>query len=387
MRVGIFTDNDFEKVNGVTTSLRAVMEHAPEDLRIRVYTCDSQGVDTPGYLSLRALGFGIPYYAEMKMYVPPLRELLRRAESDRLDVIHLTTPGPLGLAAIWIASRLRIPLIGSFHTHLAEYAARLSGSKQLGALMEQYLRWPYGRCRVILAPSQSTRALLIAAKMDPAKIRLWERGVSTVRFNPARRSERLRERWGVSNERPAILYVGRLSREKGLADMAAVRDFLAGHRVPHRLVFVGAGPMRAELESLCPDAVFTGALSSEAVATAMAAADLFLFPSRTDTAGNVVLEAQASGLPVLVTDEGGPRENIRQGVTGIVSGSVRELCQRTRELCLDQNRRRRMGEAAREYALERRWETALEPLYQAYRDVATGGVEMLGTPRAAPSAA
>lgn len=176
LNVGIVTDNDFEEVNGVTTSLRAAIDHAPADIRIRVYTCDSTGVDTPHYLAIRSRGIGIPYYREMKLYPPPFRRLLRQAEMDSLDVIHLTTPGPLGLAAMWVSSRLHLPMVGSFHTHFAEYTERLSGSKQLGALMREYLRWPYGKCQQILVPSEATRAVLVASRMDPGKIRLWPRG-------------------------------------------------------------------------------------------------------------------------------------------------------------------------------------------------------------------
>ncbi|MGC4082857.1 MAG: glycosyltransferase [Vicinamibacterales bacterium] len=146
VKVGVFTDNDFEKVNGVTTSLRAAIEHAPADIQLRIYTCDSTGIESPTYLSLRSAGVAIPYYSEMKMYVPPVRAFLQHARADRLDVIHLTTPGPVGLAAMYVASRLQLPMMGSFHTHLAEYTARLSGSPRLGALMQRYLRWPYGKC-------------------------------------------------------------------------------------------------------------------------------------------------------------------------------------------------------------------------------------------------
>ena len=373
LNVGVFTDNDFEKVNGVTTSLRAAIDHAPPDIHLRVYTCDASGLDTPHYLALKSRGVGIPFYREMKLYMPPFRRLLEQVVADRRDVVHLTTPGPVGLSAMWVASRLRLPMVGSFHTHLAEYATRLSGSRQAGLLMQQYLRWPYGQCRQILAPSEATRDVLVASRMDPAKIRLWRRGVSTERFDPGKRSALLRQRWEVSDQRPAILYVGRISREKGLSDLVAVRRALNARNVAHRFVFVGDGPMRKELQASLPDAVFTGTLAPEQVAEAMASSDLFVFPSRTDTAGNVVLEAQASGLPVLVTDEGGPQENMIDGHTGATCPSTRDLIRQVLELSVRVERRQGMGRAAREYALGRQWDAALAPLYQAYRDVATSG--------------
>src|SRR5262245_29362304 len=318
MNVAIFTDNDFGKVNGVTTTLAAALEYAPDDLNLRVYTCDDAGAETGDYLSLAAFGVGIPFYREMKVYLPPLRQFLRHAVTDAVDVVHLTTPGPVGLAAAWIASRLGVPMVGSFHTDLAEYTRILSGSRGLARFMEWYMRWLYGRCERILAPSDSTRDMLVRAGLERPRIDIWKRGVSTVRFDPAKRSAALRDQWGVSDERPAVIYVGRVSKEKGLEMLKPFSRFLEYAGVPHRLIVVGDGPMRPELQSQCPDAVFTGTLRQDEVAVAMASADFMLFPSRTDTAGNVVLEAQASGLPVLVSDAGGPRENVRPAESGFV---------------------------------------------------------------------
>jgi glycosyltransferase involved in cell wall biosynthesis len=257
-------------------------------------------------------------------------------------------------------------MIGSFHTDLAEYTRLLSGSRRLGKLMRAYMRWPYGQCERVFAPSEATRDLMIRAKIDPSKIDIWRRGVSTTRFDPGKRSAALRARWGVSDTRPALLYAGRLSREKGLGMIEPLSRFLDYAGVAHRLVLIGDGPMRGELEARCPHATFTGTLTPDEVAVAMASADLFVFPSLTDTAGNVVLEAQASGLPVLVSQTGGPRENIRPGQTGFACGDLLDFARRASELARSAGKRQRFGEAARQYALTRRWETALEPLYRAY---------------------
>jgi glycosyltransferase involved in cell wall biosynthesis len=370
MKVAIFTDNDFATVNGVTTTLGAVLEHAPEDLDLRIYTCDDAGIDTPDYLSLPAIGFGIPFYREMKMYVPPVRRLLRRALLDGVERLHFTTPGPVGLACLYVASRLGLGLVGSFHTDLASYTRVLSGSPLLGRMMERYLRWSYGKCDRVFAPSAATRDLLIRGGIPSAKTAIWRRGVSTRRFTPSKRSAALRERWGASDSRPAILYVGRLSHEKGLAMIDPFVRWLNDAGTAHRLVLVGDGPMQKELQAMCPSAIFMGTLNPEAVSVAMASADVFLFPSQTDTAGNVVLEAQASGLPVLVSDVGGPRENLQNGSTGYVCRNVLEFTGRAAALARDAAKRRRLSQAARGYALTRRWETALDPLYRAYRDVA-----------------
>jgi glycosyltransferase involved in cell wall biosynthesis len=384
MKVAIFTDNDFTKVNGVTTTLRAVLDHAPDSLDLRVYTCETHGMDMDEYLALSAYGIGIPFYREMKIYWPPFRRFLRHAVEDGIELIHYTTPGPVGLAAMWVASRLNLRMIGSFHTDLAEYARVLSGSARLGDLMHHYMRWPYGKCDRVFVPSEATRELLVRGHIDPSKIDIWRRGVETARFDPARRSASLRASWGVSNDRPALLYVGRVSREKGLSLLEPLTHVLDASGTPYRLVIVGDGPMQRELRERCPDAIFTGTLATDDVAAAMASSDLFVFPSRTDTAGNVVLEAQASGLAVLVSDAGGPRENIRAGQSGFVCSACEDFASRTIELLRSPSLRRRMGEGARQYALTRGWTAALDPLYRAYADVQVAAApESIGAPAAA----
>jgi glycosyltransferase involved in cell wall biosynthesis len=369
MNVAIFTDNDFSKVNGVTTTLRAVLAHAPADIRPRIYTCEQQPSDESHYFAARAFGVGIPFYREMKMYLPPLRRFVRQARQDRMEVVHFTTPGPVGLAAMYAASKLRLPMVGSFHTDLAEYTRLLSGSTRLGDLMREYMRWPYGKCERILVPSVTTRNAMIGHKINPSKIGLWTRGVCPQQFNPAKRSAALRARWGVSDQQPALLYVGRVSREKGLDLLPGLTERLQRLQLRHRLIIVGDGPMREALSDRCANAVFTGTLSHDDVAVAMASADCFVFPSRTDTAGNVILEAQASGLPVLVTDEGGPQENIIDGETGFVCRDLRAFSRRVSELIWSPERRARMASAARAYAETRSWRVALDPLYRAYREV------------------
>ena len=374
MNVAIFTDNDFEKVNGVTTTLTAALRCAPADMRLRIYTASTLGADTPEYLALRSFGVPIPFYGEMRMYVPRLRAYLARAKADRIDVIHLTTPGPVGLAALYVASRLNVPMVGSFHTDLAAYTALLSGSRRLGALMREYMRWPYGRCKRVLAPSSHTRELFIQAKGNPAKVDIWPRGVDTALFSPEKRSAQRRVEWHVADNRPALLYVGRVSREKGLDGLPALSRQLHAMHCEHRVIVAGEGPMLETLKRDMPDAVFTGVLSREAVAEVFASADLFVFPSRTDTAGNVVLEAQASGLPVVISGEGGPRENMVAGTTGVVCHSEESgrWARAIADVLGDRARHAAMGRAAREYALTRRWSESLQPLYRAYRDVREG---------------
>jgi glycosyltransferase involved in cell wall biosynthesis len=239
--------------------------------------------------------------------------------------------------------------------------------------MREYMRWPYGRCTRVLVPSEHTRQLLVSAKSNPDRIDVWPRGVDTTLFAPARRSSALREKWHVSDRRPALLYVGRVSREKGLLQLPAISDRLYKLGVEHRCIVVGDGPLLPTLRERLPDAVFTGALSRHAVAAAFASADCFVFPSTTDTAGYVVLEAQASGLPVVVSGSGGPRENMVAGRTGMVchhedpdewAAAIAGV--------LVQPQRARFSQSSRQYAQARTWARAMQPLYRAYREVHEG---------------
>ena len=373
MRVAIFTDNDFEKVNGVTTTLKAVLTHAPPGIDVRVYTASRQAVDEPHYFSARAVGLPIPFYREMSLYVPRASRFQRAVQAAGVDVIHLTTPGPVGLAAMRLAHRLHVPLVGSFHTDLGTYTHLLSGSARLGNLMRAFLRWPYGRCARVLAPSVATRRMLVRSPADDARIAIWRRGVDGVRFSPSHRREDLRRRWGVSTERPALLYVGRVSKEKGLHLLPALASALTRRGVPHRFVIVGRGPMETQLRAQLPDAVFTGVLEGDALSAAYASSDVFVFPSQTDTAGNVVLEAQASGLPVLVTNVGGPPENVADGRSGHVLPDISpdSWLHRVAPLLEHAAYREAMGAAARRYAETRTWAAALEPLFRTYRELAS----------------
>jgi glycosyltransferase involved in cell wall biosynthesis len=249
--------------------------------------------------------------------------------------------------------------------------------------MRQYLRWPYGRCARVLVPSQYARRLHIAAGSDPRRIALWPRGVDTQLFSPSRRSASLRDYWHVSDRRPALLYVGRVARERGLGLLPGVRDRLHARGIEHQMIVVGQGPYLPQLREALPDAVFTGVLSREAVAEVFASADMLIFPSRIDTAGNVLLEAQASGLPVVIAGDGGAREHMLSGLTGVTcyTDDAEEWASAIAALARRPDLPS-MREFARQYALTRRWERVLEPLYRTYREVCP---REAGAPVAAPA--
>ena len=388
MRVALFTDNDFAKINGVTTTLRAVLRFAGEDVQPRIYTAADVGADEPAYFATASVGMGLPCYRDMRVYWPRLAAFARELRRHPVDVVHTTTPGPVGLAARWLASRLGLPLVGSYHTEFGAYAAVLSGSTGIGRTLERWVRWYYRPCDPLLVPSAPIREALVERGYQAERLRQWDRGVDAEQFTPTRASMALRRAWGVDDRRPAILYAGRLSREKGLALVAPVAQHLREHALPHRFIFAGDGPMRRELESLCPDSCFLGALPHDQVGLVMASADLLFFPSATDTLGNVVLEAQAAGLPVVVSDRGGPQAHVARGRTGFVceAGAARAFADAVGSLLSRPAVRREMGRQARAYALTRDWPQALGPLIDAWRTAARRrAVGARARPGAAPS--
>ena len=321
MNVGLFTDNDFSKTNGVTTTLRAVLRHLPGDVAARVYTADDVGADEPDYLALRAAGIGIPFYREMRMHWPRFGAFLARARADRLDVIHYTTPGPVGLAARYVAGKLALPMVGSFHTLLSEYTEVLSGSRRLGQAMRLYQRWAYGRCGTVLAPSEATARLLVEAGFRADRLRVWARGVDTRTFTPAARSEAQRAAWGARPQVPIVAYVGRLSREKGLDVLPEMSQSLRAHGQPHRLLFIGDGPMRAELQAACPGAIFTGRVRARARAGAARVGRPVLVPEP----HRHLRQRRARGAGLRPAGDrhrrGRTARGVRHGETGLICGS------------------------------------------------------------------
>jgi glycosyltransferase involved in cell wall biosynthesis/predicted metal-dependent phosphoesterase TrpH len=359
-RIAVVADG-IGAMHGVTRTIEEIRERG-----IAGFSIDVIGTDRNVDRRLPAVAdVEIPHYPGMSLGVPSLPAVVDAITEGRYDLIHVCSPGPSGVGAALLARGMEIPLVGSYHTELAAYAGLRSGDPTLESAARLAIAAFYAQCRLVLSPSESADRALAALGIVPARIARWDRGVDTVRFDPARRDE------GLLPGEFSVLYAGRISKEKNIDLLADA--FERAHAADPRLhlVLAGGGPEQARLAArLRERATFLGWLEGEALATAYASADAFCFPSETDTFGQVVLEAKASGLPVVAVAAGGPRELIDDGADGLLTppsaGAIADALtslSRSPALC------ERLGTSARASVEGRTWERALDRLAAGYRQV------------------
>ncbi len=260
-------------------------------------------------------GLPIPGYVDMRFGFPSGLKLRRLWQTERPDVVHVATEGPLGWSAVATARAMGLPVTSSFHTNFDSYSQhyRLGLFK---SVIEAYLRYLHNRTQATLVPTQAMLQTLQGRGY--LNLGLMPRGVALAQFSPARRSEALRRHWGAQPEGLVVLHVGRLAREKNVDTLLAAFEAIQQKNASAQLVLVGDGPLRVALEVRCPTAIFTGNLSGVELAEAYASADLFLFPSLTETYGNVVPEALASGLAVVSYDRASAAQIITHRHNGLL---------------------------------------------------------------------
>jgi glycosyltransferase involved in cell wall biosynthesis/predicted metal-dependent phosphoesterase TrpH len=357
-RVAILADG-IGSMHGVTRTIEEIRQRGVPGFEIEVV-----GTDPEVDLRLPAVAeIDVPYYPGLSIGVPSLPAAVQLLADGGFDAIHVCSPGPAGIAGVLVARALGLPLVGSYHTELTAYAGLRSGAQHVTDAMALAVGAFYNACDVVLSPSSASDAALAGIGMGAEKILRWDRGVDTARFDPALRGTRLLE-----PRRIEVLYSGRITREKG-AELLADAFLLARAQEPRlQLVLAGGGPEQEQLaERLGAHATFLGWLSGAELARTYANADLFLFPSATDTFGQVILEAQASGLPVVAVAEGGPLSLIEDRVTGLLcEASAPALAEAVLELAASPLLRERLSRAALVGVRERTWERALSRLGEGY---------------------
>ncbi len=317
MRVAIVTETWPPEINGVALTVQslaqglAVLGHTIELVRPR--QAGDSAAFSANFEQVLLPGAALPRYPGLRLGLPAQRQLRRRWSRQPVDALYIATEGPLGRSALGAARRLRIPACTGFHTRFDDFA-RHYGVAFLTPLVFAYLRRFHNRAAATLVPTTELADFLAAHGFD--NVILLRRAVDTALFHPHRRDLALRAEWGLSNNDLAVIHVGRLAPEKNLDLAMCAFEAIRAMHVRARLVVVGDGPSRAALVRRHPDTVFAGVRRGADLARHYASADLFLFPSLTETFGNVTLEALASGVPVIAFDYGAAREHIHDAHAG-----------------------------------------------------------------------
>jgi glycosyltransferase involved in cell wall biosynthesis len=381
MRIAYFTESLLPLVDGVSHTLNHLF-HTLEDegIDFRVYSPFMPSRDIRwSHRVCRVRAFRFPLYRDYKVSWPGGRRLVAELDALAPDLIHVASPTPMAVWAQNYARTRGIPVVATFHTHFVAYLPyyRLRGLEPLGW---RIIRWFYGRCAATYAPSSSIVDELRAQGLHG--VRLWSRGVDAELFSPARRDAALRERLGASDDTPLLLTVSRLVREKDMADLVTMDRELQRRGVRYRFALVGNGPMRLELERELPHAYFAGHQRGHELARWYASADVFVFPSTTETFANVVQEAMASGLPAVVVDRGGPPGVIEPGRSGLVARARDgiSLADQVERLLVDRTLRMAMGSAARDRAAARTWSAVNSALLDDYRRITGIAAEAVRRP-------
>jgi glycosyltransferase involved in cell wall biosynthesis/predicted metal-dependent phosphoesterase TrpH len=364
-RVAILADG-ISSTHGVTRTIQEIRARGVPGFEIEVVGTDPE-VDR----RLAAVAeIEVPFYPGLRIGVPSLPAVVSTLADGRFDAVHVCSPGPAGIAGALVARALGLPLLGSYHTELTAYAGLRSGQRGVAEATALAVGAFYRACDLVLSPSTASDGALAAIGMPAERVLRWDRGVDTTRFDPALRGP------AAPGGRITVMYSGRITREKGTELL--MEAFLRAHAREPRLhmVLAGGGPEQERVrERLGDAATFLGWLAGEELARAYANADVFLFPSATDTFGQVILEAQASGLAVVAVARGGPLSLIEDRASGLLcEPDAEQLAASVLELAGSPLLRRRLSQAALRSATARTWELTLGRLADGYAHALSGAV-------------
>jgi glycosyltransferase involved in cell wall biosynthesis len=367
LRIAVVSETYPPEVNGVAVTLSKVVEglrsanHAVQLIRLRQGGTDAASQDDmyAGYQEVLMRGFPIPNYPDLRMGMPSKSALIRLWQLKRPDVVHIATEGPLGWSALRAAMYLKLPVSTDYRTNFQSYSAHYGVGFLYKPIMA-YLKKFHNLAGCTMVPTEALRASL--ASVGFQRLKVVSRGVDTVAYDPAHRSEALRQQWGLAPQDLAVLSVGRLAKEKNLDLLLRSFEAVQARQPCARLVLVGHGPMLQELQLKCPGAIFTGQLRGHTLAEHYASADLFLMPSLTETFGNVTTEAMASGLPVVAFNYAAAAELIESGVNGrlVAMRDTEDFVFAASEVAAQAVQLKSMAAAARQTALGLDWACIVE---------------------------
>lgn len=350
------TESFLPHMNGVTGSVLQILKHL-ERTGHDAHVIAPDGASIPTSMHGAAVeaipSLALPGYPNVRVGTSPAHRVAAALHRFRPDVVHLASPFALGWRGVLAADRLGVASVAAYQTDVAAYTERYRIAATTG-IAQTHIARLHRRATLTLAPSAESAQQLASLGVD--RVRRWGRGVDAERFQPLRRDDDLRAGWGAE---VVIGYVGRLAPEKQVEDLAALRGIPGT-----RLVIVGDGPSRTRLEALLPDALFLGHLDGDALAAAIASFDLFVHPGESETFGQTLQEAHASGVPVIATGRGGPLDLVRMGIDGWLyrPGDLDDLRMRVRDLAGDARKRRAFGEAGRDAVQGRSWSQVCDQL-------------------------
>lgn len=381
LRIAFVTETYPPEVNGVAMTVARFIDglrrrnHDIQLVRPRQNRADQPGIDG----NLREVlmqGLPIPRYPGLKMGMPSKKTLEQLWSLHRPDLVHIVTEGPLGWSALQAAVKLKLPVSSDFRTNFHAYS-RHYGVGWLKRPIASYLRKFHNRTLLTMVPTEAMRAELAAMGFN--NLRVVARGVDTRLFHPSLRSEPLRASWGAEPADPVVIHVGRLAPEKNLEVLIDAYDAMRRQEPRAKLVFVGDGPARQGLQARCPAAIFAGTRTGADLAMHYASGDLFLFPSLTETFGNVTLEAMASGLAVVAYNYAAAAAHIDPGRNGLLApyDNAGEFVRLSSDLVGDRSRITALGGNARRHAEALDWDRVVQQLEALLGDIAAAHRSLL----------
>ncbi|MEM6337270.1 MAG: glycosyltransferase family 1 protein [Bacteroidota bacterium] len=370
VRAALFTGNYNHIRDGVSLTLNRMvryLEAQGHEMLVFGPTVEEPALDHAGTL-VPVPSLAAPGRPEYRVSTGFSAEAKRAFDDFAPDLVHIATPDVLGLGALRYAKKRGLPVVATYHTHFSSYLDyyRLGWAEPM---VWRYLRWFYRHCRHLYVPTESMAAELRRHGID-GNLRIWARGVEVDTFNPSKRDLSWRRALGIEDDEPVVAFVSRIVWEKGLDVYAGVIEALEEAALQHRALIVGDGPALPELKARLPKAISVGFQSGQALARAYASSDIFLFPSETETFGNVTLEAMASGLPAVCADAVGSSSLVLDGNTGFLAPSrdTPAFYEAVRRLVDDPRLRTEQSAAARRHAESFAWEKILAQMDAYYQE-------------------
>ncbi|OCL28559.1 glycosyl transferase family 1 [Orenia metallireducens] len=372
MKVAIFTDTFFPQINGVTKTLGKLKEYFDQkgiDYIIFAPDDSKNSNDSFEDNTQRMISFRFFLYPECRLSVPNYFRIRNKLNEYKPDLIHIVTPFNLGLCGLKYATSYNIPLVSSYHTNFTHYLDYYN-LNLLEKPIWSFFKWFHDHCQMNFCPSQATLEEL--RKNGIKDLAIWDRGIDTSLYSPDYQNDDLRRKYGLK-DKITLLYVGRLAPEKNLSLLIKSMKILnQKYQDKVKLLITGNGPLLDELKADSPEnVIFTGYLKGKELSQVYASADIFAFPSITETYGNVILEAMASGLPVVSFLEGGVRENLIDNYNGLACEEIdpEDFSIKLEKLIIDRKLRTELGNNAYKYALNKSWDNVFKRLVANYQKV------------------